>query len=492
MVRIGTWKNILIFNLIFVAAIGAHAQTYTTLVDFDVHNGAEPGNWMFLQQGLDGNFYGTTFVGGRVNSNCTIGCGTVFQMTPSGALTTFYAFCEETGCTDGVQPYSGLVETPDGVFYGVTYGGGGVIVCPDLGCGTVFKITANGKLTTLHAFRKTDGWAPYGALILASDGNLYGTTNAGGKYNAGTVFKITTSGTLTTLYSFDCPGTSCPDGGYPYAGLVEGADGNFYGTTYEGQDPGFYGTVFKITPSGKLTTLHTFNNSDGSYPFEGLTLGSDGNLYGTTYSGGDLSACSGFGCGTFFKITASGTFTTLYEFSDGTDGKWPETGLVQATDGNFYGWSSVGGANDFGTLFSLSPSGVFTPVFPGSASTPLGSVIQGANGTFYGVTQYGGTGDDCGDREDENTCGTLFSLATGLGPFVTPLPTSGKIGSQVTILGYNLTGSTAVTFNGLSATFDVVSDTEIHTTVPSGATTGTIEVMTAAGVLESNIKFTVP
>jgi uncharacterized repeat protein (TIGR03803 family) len=476
MITLKNWKKVcaaVLFSAMTI--IAAPAQTYTNLVNFDLTNGAYPGSWLSLVQGLDGNFYGTTFEGGAPD------WGTVFKMTPDGSLTTMYEFCKKTGCADGAHPYSGLVQAPDGDFYGVTWAGGNDNC--GVGCGTVYKITPAGKLTTLHVFDKTDGWAPYGALTQGTDGNFYGTTYQGGTYDSGTVFKITSSGTLTTLYSFDCGETKCPDGGYPYAGVVQGTDGNFYGTTYEGQNAGFYGTAFKITPAGKLSTLHTFENTDGASPFEGLVQGSDGNFYGSTYAGGTKNY------GTVFKVTAGGTFTTLYNFIDGEDGGWPETGLVQATDGNFYGSTSVGGANAAGTIFSISPSGTLTTAFSGDGDIDpvVGTVMQGTDGTFYGATWNGGSSNRCTGQ-----CGTVYSLSVGLGPFVTTLPTSGKVGAPVIILGNNLTGSTGVSFNGTAASFTVVSNSEIRTAVPTGGTTGKVEVVTPGGTLQSNVVFRVP
>src|ERR1035441_7049705 len=198
--------------------------------------------------------------------------------------------------------------------------------------------------TTLHSFDGTDGAAPYAGLVQATDGNLYGTTTYYGANDVGTVFKIPTSGTLTTLHSFDNT-----DGASPYAGLVQANDGNLYGTAKAGGANG-YGTVFKITTSGTLTTLHSFDNTDGTSPYAGLVQATDGNLYGTTYLGGAN------GYGTLFKITTSGTLTTLHSFCPlygCPDGASLYAGLVQATNGDFYGTTTNGGS-DFGTVFSLS------------------------------------------------------------------------------------------------------------------------------------------
>jgi uncharacterized repeat protein (TIGR03803 family) len=438
-------------------------------VSFNGTNGANP-YLESLVQGLDGNFYGTTLYGG-VHHN-----GTVFRITPAGTLTTLYSFCSKTGCADGYQPFAGLVLATNGNFYGTTAYGG------THGYGTVFRITPAGTLTTLHSFASTDGAYLDAGLVQGTDGNFYGTTHSGGAKGLGTVFKITPAGTLTTLHSFclNWPST-CTDGFYPWAGLIQGTDGNFYGTALGGGANGNYGTIFKITPAGMLTTLHSFCSkggcTDGTQPYAGLVQGSDGNLYGTTLGGGTSLR------GTVFKITLAGALTTLHSFA-GTDGTGPYAGLVQATDGNFYGTVSGGGANGHGTVFKITPAGTLTTLhsFTGAdGSGATGGLVQGTNGNFYGTTPYGGTSGN----------GLVFSLSVGLGPFVKTLPTSGKVAATVFILGTNLTSSSNVSFNGTSATFTVVSATEIKTAVPGGATTGPVHVTTSVGMLKSNKVFRV-
>src|ERR1019366_9456144 len=287
----------------------------------------------------------------------------------------------------------------------------------------------------------------------------------------GTVFKITPSGTLTTLHSFDDT-----DGAGP-GGLIQASDGNFYGTTWVGGANG-YGTVFKITPAGALTTLHSFDVTDGSYPF-GLIQATDGNFYGTTDHGGAYSNCN-LGCGTVFKITPAGTPTTLYSF-DSTDGASPGW-MIQATDGNLYGITSEGGANGYGTVFSITPAGALTTLSTLYYYDPQPwQLIQATDGNFYGTAEDNGTYAN----------GSVFRLSVGLGPFVKTEPSSGKVGAAVIILGTNLTGATSVSFNGTAATFTVVSSSEIQTTVPAGATTGTVTVVTPSGTLHSNKNFVV-
>jgi uncharacterized repeat protein (TIGR03803 family) len=462
--QLSGWKTACaVFLLCAATAIGAPAQTFTTLASFYGWNGANP--QFSLAQGTDGNFYGTTSAGS------TFGLGTVFEITPGGAGATLHSF----DGTDGEYPLAGLTQATDGNFYGTTYGRE-----RNNDWGTVFKITPGGALTTLHSFEFDDGAEPEAGLVQAADGNFYGITYFGG-LGDGTVFKITSSGTLTTLYNF-CPlGTNCSSGAPP-AGLVQATDGNFYGTTVSGGTNNV-GTVFKITPAGQFTVLHTFDNTDGSNPLAGPVQATDGNFYGTTSSGGAN------GDGTVFKITPAGNLTTLYSFcsqTNCTDGANPYAGLVQATDGNFYGTTNKGGTNNDGTVFEITPAGKLTTLhsFDGTDGANPYGLVQATNGTFYGTTIYGG-----GAYND----GTVFSLSVGLGPFVETLPTSGKVDATVIILGNNLTGSTAVSFNGTPvASFRVNSTgSAIQTTVPAGATTGPVTVATPSDTLSSNISFRV-
>jgi uncharacterized repeat protein (TIGR03803 family) len=293
-------------------------------------------------------------------------------------------------------------------------------------------------LTTLHNFDESDGEQSEGGLVQATDGNLYGTTYNGGANSGGTVFSITPGGTFTLLYSF-CLQRNCTDGANPYGGLVQATDGNLYGTTSSGgANEG--GTIFKIALTGTLSTLYNFcvqtGCTDGLQPQAGLVQATDGNFYGTTIAGGAN------GYGTIFQITSGGTLTTLHSFNlNLTDGAYPQAVLAQATDGN-----------------------------------------------FYGTTINGGSNNSCNGSE----CGTVFGLSMGLGPFVETNPTSGRVRRAVTILGTKLTGATSVTFNGKAAKFKVVSGSEITTTVPAGATTGKVMVKTPSGTLTSNVNFQVP
>lgn len=477
MSKLRWWRTACAVALLCAATrVSVSAQTFTTLVNFNGGNGSTP-YLMSLCQGTDGNLYGTTETGGAN------GQGTVFKMTPTGLQTTLYNFDDAPGAT----PLAGLVLGTDLNFYGTTYNGG------HQSHGTVFKITPSGSLTTLYSFCSqagcADGADPWSALVQATDGAFYGTTAVGGANGQGTVFKITSEGALTILHSFAGYPT---EGGNPFAGLVQATDGNFYGTTMSGGAFG-YGTVFKITSAGALTTLYSFNLTDGRLPSAALLQGSDGNFYGTTLEGGVSNSCT-FGCGTVFKISLEGALTTLHSF-DSTDGAEPQAPLAQATDGNLYGTTVEGGANNScgngcGTIFRITLEGTLKTLHnfdSTDGSYPLGALVQATGGTFYGTTTGGGTGGgSC-----YGGCGTVFSAAVGLGPFVTTLPTARKVGQGVIILGTNLTGTARVTFNGTAAVFTVVSATEIATTVPFGATTGTVRILTPDGALNSDVAFRV-
>ena len=459
------------FLLCAAMAMTSPAQTFTTLLNFDGTDGSQPLGP--LTQGTDGNLYGTTIFGGAHRY------GTVFKMTPrAGTLTTLYNFCSQTNCQDGAYPTPGLVLAIDGNFYGTTNSGG------TGGSGTVFKITPNGTLTTLHTFAFRDGANPTSGLVQATDGNFYGTTSFGGtaagcaiRTGCGTVFRIMPAGTFTTLHNFEGS-----DGGEPLASLIQATDGNFYGTTYGGANG--YGTVFKMTPGGTLTTLHSFSASDDGPPYTALVQATDGNFYGTTV-GPDF--------GSVYRITSDGILTTLHTF-DGTDGGASFAALIQATDGNLYGATTGGGANNEGTIFTMTLGGTLTTLYnfcPQAGCPdgygPIHTLFQHTNGNLYGAAADGGTNNSCG----ADGCGTIFGLAVDLVPFVRTVPASGKVGTRVRILGSGLASATSVTFNGTAAAFTVASGTQIETTVPAAATTGTVQVITAKGPLNSNMAFRV-
>jgi uncharacterized repeat protein (TIGR03803 family) len=381
------------FILCAAAAVTASAQTLTTLVNFSGSNGNYPTAPVI--QATDSNFYGTTNLGGTNTS------GTVFKMTPTGTFTTLYSFCSQQSCADGEYPNAGLLQASDGNLYGTTSDGG----AHGTG-GTVFKITPSGNLTTIYSFCSVahcaDGQSPNTSLIQGIDGNFYGTTFSDGVNSAGTVFQLTPSGTLTTIYHF-CSQSGCTDGAKP-DGLLQTSDGTLYGTTLYGGVGTTFGTVFKLTTSGALTTLWSFctqsNCTDGQQPLAGLVLGSDGLFYGTTSLGGSNNF------GTVFKISSSGTFTLLHGFQQSTDGSQSYGPLVQAVDGNYYGSTRTGGTHAAGTLFEVTPGGALTTLYDfcsGSGCSDGGQPLAGlkyTRGNFYGTTSTGGSAND----------GTVFSF----------------------------------------------------------------------------------
>jgi len=395
-----------IIALCIAMSIASSAQSSIPLFSFDGTDGAYPG--AVLIQAADGNFYGTTS-GGGANSG-----GTIFQMTPSGTLVPFHNFCSQPNCTDGSNPV-GLVQATDGNFYGTTSLGGAT------GDGTVFQITPEGSLTTLYSFcaqtNCTDGSNP-GGLIQATDGNFYGTTSSGGTPGYGTVFQITPEGSLTTLYSF-CSQTNCADGYLP-SSVIQAADGNLYGTTlYGGLYPLNFGTIFKITTSGTLTTLLRFNGDDGIYPATPLVQAADGNLYGTTDYGG---GAGGKVQGVFFRITLTGILTKLRTLPLQGGGTLNLNGLLQATDGNFYAAGFGGGANHAGAICELTSAGSLTFLYSFCSQTNCldgrdgVGLVQATDGNFYGTTSGGGANND----------GTVFRLV----PAATPSPTFLSFGNQ--------------------------------------------------------------
>ncbi|TCO95316.1 putative repeat protein (TIGR03803 family) [Chthoniobacter flavus] len=331
-----------------IQTLGASPMTVLhTFTDGTVTNdGSSPISAVIL--GSDGNFYGVTGNGGSA------GKGTIFKMTPQGAITILHHFGDGSVPLDGTSPV-GITQGPDGNFYGTTYQGGTVNALGNY-AGTIFKMTPQGVVTILHDFGNSgvtkDGNLPSGPLCLATDGNFYGTTQAGGAGSTGAVFKITSQGVYTFLHSFGSP---VDDGGHP-SSLIQGSDGNFYGTT-SNSGPIGGGTVFVMTPQGATTTLHSFPDAnvdhDGEFPEAPLIQGSDGNFYGTTSNAG----VSGYG--NVFRITPQGVITILHQFKDGSvlnDGGAPKAGLLQGSDGNFYGTTTTGGNVNRGVIFKMAAS----------------------------------------------------------------------------------------------------------------------------------------
>lgn len=466
------------FLICAVTVISATAQAFTTLITFNGANGWAPAA-QALVQGLDGNLYGTTFEGG------VYGGGTIFMLTKNGKLVTLYNFCAQSGCSDGLEPAAGLIQAADGDFYGTTqFGGQGVY--PE---GTFFSMSRAGQLTTLYSFcSQYNGWygcldgsEPEGQLAQGVNGDVYGTTPGGGNNFGGVAFIAAPHGPLTTLYSF-CSQVDCADGQGPYAGLTLGWDGDLYGTAIGGGS-GFSGVAFRLSPDGKETVLYDSCSQHGSlrHCFNStgvgiLTQGMDGSFYGT--GGG------GLGTGTAFRLTPDRVLINLHNFN-GTDGSSPGS-ITQASDGNLYGTTESGGKNGLGTIFRITPQGVFKTIHDFDA--PVNCVVdcyshsmlmQGTDGNLYGTY----------DAIAQHSYSAIFRVEIGLGPFVQARPGLAKHGNQVDLLGQGLEGATSVSFNGSPASFNVISDTFILANVPAEATSGYITVTTASGRLSSNVPF---
>ncbi len=412
----------------------AHAASgvvFTNLYSFGANDNA---TGKFPQDGLtlstDGNYYGVTRTGG---TNFT---GTVFQLTPSGAVNTVYTFSALDGSaanSDGAMPSGQLAVDASGNLYGVCLDGG------PTGTGTIFEVTTAGAFSTLYTFPSVSGGiTPLGSIVLGSDDSLYGTTTSGGASGSGVIYELTPStGAYTVLHSFAAQSTSSINtDGYSPNGLVAGPGGELYGTTLDG-GPSGNGTIFDISTSGAFTSLYRFSavtkvngntsNGDGRYPNGNVAFDTSGNLYGTAQAGGANNT------GTVYEFSTAGQFTSLYSFtsvsnSENANGAGPYSGLTAASDGNFYGTTEYGGPNSKGVIYKISSAGVVTNLhtFNGDAgngnsdgSNPYSALTIGADGDLYGTAHRGGSSDN----------GVLFKLYTGAAlsappPFTTtPVPT---------------------------------------------------------------------
>jgi uncharacterized repeat protein (TIGR03803 family) len=436
----------------------AHAQTYKQLYNFGSHDGdpTDPRYSGIIVQGRDGYMYSTA------DDNWTDGLGTAFRMSPSGVVTVLHRFSGP----DGLRPVGGLTLGTDGNFYGTTIEGG------TYSLGTIFRMTPDGTVTTLYSFKgQADGSGPTAPPIQGFDGSFYGTAAGGSTASdLGSVYRITSSGKFTVLHTF-----AGSDGANPYAPLVQGLDSGLYGTTAFGGSHG-EGTIFRAASSGEYRVLFNFDGTHGRNPATLLIRAGDGYLYGDTTYGGSADS------GVVFRITAAGSLTVLHNISEGSnEGRNQAGGLMQATNGDFYGTNNLGGAFGWGVLFRMTPTGAFSVLHdfdwePGAS--PQAPLLQHTNGVLYGTTAVGGIGNG-GD-------GTFYSLDVGAHPFVSFLPEAGKSGDTIEILGQGFTGTSAVSFNGIPAAFAVVSDTYLTAIVPPGATQGTITVTTPGGTLKGN------
>ncbi len=400
--------------LIFASAFSAaNAQTLTTLYAFNGTDGSEPFQSNLLDIG--GTLYGTTGAGGTFNA------GTIFRLDSTGKETVLYNF---TGGADGNQPSSGLVVDNKGNAYGTTFFGGDlncVLFGSTPGCGIVYKLTSTGHFSVVYTFTgSTDGAWPQG-VILDSAGNIYGSTFYGGDPNCafgsvgcGVIFKIDTTGKETPIYSF-LDGT---DGGVPNGFISMDHSGNIYGAASAGGNladcnGGGCGVIFKVTLAGKESVLYTFTGgADGGGPNGSLLRDAQGNLYGTAYFGGD-SQCTSIpnfaGCGVVFKISPTGKEIVLHAFK-GTDGAGPSWGLLADSKGNGYGTTVYGGANSFGTVFELTSRGVEKVLYSFTGGTdgayPQSGLIMDKSGNLISNTVFGGN-LSC---NSPTGCGTVFKL----------------------------------------------------------------------------------
>jgi uncharacterized repeat protein (TIGR03803 family) len=444
--------------------------------------------------GADGDFYGVCYTNGSG------GQGIVYKVTARGTFTILHAFTGAGG--DGANPQAPPIQAADGNLYGTTVHGGGN------NQGTVYKLTPAGSLTILYSFTGgADGVTP-GPVMQGSDGYLYGAAY-GGANGFGTIYKISTTGKLKVLHAFNNS-----DGNQPSSALIQGTDGNFYGNTYSG-GANNNGVIFKMAASGKLTVLHSLlSATDGSGPQVALVQASDGNFYGINVFGGNAGGIGGNGLGSIYKVTAKGVFSTVYIFDLTTVGGNPAGALVQQTDGLLYGdefYGPSGGA--YGAFYSLNIGAKPFAKLSATAGAE-GTAIQVLGQGFSSATAvtFGGTSASFTTESDTFLTATVpasaltgpvvvkipsGSLTSSLTFKVTPMlktfnPTSGPVGTAVTITGTGLTQTTTVTFGGVKTTsFTVNSDIQVTATVPAGAKTGTISITTKGGKATSKTKFTV-
>jgi uncharacterized repeat protein (TIGR03803 family) len=365
---------------LLLPAANALAAKFTVIHNFGKGNdGENPFGDMIAD--ADGNLIGTTAYGGAN------GYGLVFKLSPRGRETRLLVMQPgENG------PFAGVTADALGNLYGTTVQGG----ASDYG--TIFKLAPDGTQTIVHNFGSgTDGALAYAGLTLAASGNFFGATFEGGNGNCGgegcgTIYKLSANGTEKVLYAF----LGGADGQLPYAAaLVDRAD-NLFGTTYEGgagDCGGGCGTVYEFVHGAK-TILHAFTGgADGGSPIGKLFADDAGNYYGTTFAGGSTT-CSG-GCGTVFKIDSNGTVSTIWSFQGGSDGANPSGGVIMDGAGIIYGTTSAGGAANANTIYRIEPNGTekILYAFTGGADgdAPYAALTMDENGDLFGTAPGGGT-----------------------------------------------------------------------------------------------------
>jgi len=416
-----------------------------------------------MTQGTDGNLYGTTPQGGSDNY------GTIFKVTPDGTLTVVHNFLFDNG---PFSCYNGVVLANDGNLYGTCYG-----VADSQGNitpGDIYKITPAGVFTDLHDFslNGVEGFHCTG-IIQGLDGNFYGTTELGATNGSGAFFKMSPSGVVSVLHVF-----TTAEAAYISAPLIQASDGNFYITSVQG-GTNLVGTVLRITPAGSVTVLHNFATTDGAYPSAGLLQAKDGSLYGTTLQGASNNL------GGVYRIAPNGVFTLVHSFTQlEADGVY--VALTQGTDGYFYGVSEFGGATDQGTVFSMDSSGNLLSwdfgTNPSVFSRPISAIVQHTNGSYFANTEYGGAAD----------FGTIYGFSFAEPAFCRLQPATARVGVKIGILGQGFSTASVVKFGGVRATAISLSGTTFITaTVPPGAKTGNVTVTTGSTTLTSNQAFKV-
>jgi uncharacterized repeat protein (TIGR03803 family) len=459
--------------LLFAAA--ATAQTVVPLYTYPETDEGDTGVAAPAQfaQGPDGQLYSTIETNGTYNS------GTVYKISTGGAYTPLYNFCAEGGdcLLTGGYPLGGATLGLDGNLWGTTQNGGKDAY------GTVFKMTPAGTLTSLYQFDGTEAGTPIYPVLQGQNGDMYGVTQ-GTHY--GTFFKLTTKGVIT-IYPFDYTD------GYEPNLPIQGSDGNFYGTAqYGGGGTCECGVIYKATAAGKITVLHVFTGDvsatsyDGNRPIGVLVQDAEGNLWGTTYQGGEYNE------GTIFKIATTGKdYELVYSFQFAAPqllGQLPLAGLTLGTDGNFYGVASRGGTNNYGATFQVTPAGDVTFLYSfcsvancADGIVPETPLIQHTNGKFYGTTSG-----------NSLCCGTFFTFDVGLPPFTRSTANQGAVAATIDFLGQGFTDTTSVSFGGTPATtFKAASDTLLTAKVPAGALTGVVKIVTSKGTLLGSHKFKV-